>query len=269
MFLDTADADDLDKGIAGLEKSMELYRELAALTKDAYRDCAGHHSQFRRIPFKIDAGLVWSDVVPEFEAELEWIKEKVDMMRDNMDSLKAGVESYPPVKVSCPDEKNLFKVEEDALVHTGPETPLLRVPKEFVGLTSVRVPQVAASPDSSKLDEIVLSTTDTSEEFPYRAEFTTEEPVRVFVAFALRWTRWWQVPDEWQTPEGWTLYVQNGVEMLKQGCDIYYRDFPAGTSKIKFKHGPFMILGFTKADAPLLPMYKRYFGTQMLMPPRP
>jgi hypothetical protein len=174
------------------------------------------------------------------------------------------------VKVSCPDEDNVYRVEKGAMVHTGPSTPLEVVSAEFVGLNSIRVPKVAATKDASKEDEAGPNQTAMSGTMPYRAEFTVEEPVRVFVGFALQeWTRWYRLPADWKVPEGWTLYAQKAVTILDQGCDVYYRDFPAGTSTIAFKHGPIVVVGFTRPDAPLVPVAKRYYGWQMFTCPMP
>ena len=269
MFLDTTDVADLDRGIAALEKSLEIYRQLAAVTKDAYHDCASHHSPTRLIPFPIKAGLVWSDVINKFEDELAWIKGNARMMRDNIALLKAGVKSYPVVKVTCPDN-DVYRVEKGAMVHKGPATKLESISKEFVGLNSIRVSRVAEAKPEYKVDEIDLSANLALEGMPYKAEFTADEPVRVFVGFALRgWSQWFELPKDWEVPKGWTLYAHNTAAIINQKCDVYYREFPAGTSTIRFKHGPFVVLGFTKASTPLLPMAQRYYGPQMFIYPRP
>jgi hypothetical protein len=268
MFLDTTNVAYLDRSVAELEKSMQVYRELAAVTKDAYHDCAGHHSPTRLVPFPIEAGLVWSDVVNRFEDELAWVKRNAKIMRDNIALLKADVTNYPVVKVSCPDENNVYRVEKGAMVHTGPTTPLERISAEFVGLNSIRTDKAATSKEAYKVDE-AGPTTATSENV-YKATFTADEPVRVFVGFALReWTPWYRLPADWKDPEGWIIYAQKAVTILGQDCDVYYRDFPAGTSTIEFKHGPIVVVGFTRPDAPLIPVAKRYYGWQMFTCPMP
>ena len=190
-------------------------------------------------------------------------------MRDNIALLKAGVKRYPVVKVSCPDENDVYRVEKGAMIHTEPSTrdesdnvyrketivstvastPLERVSDDFVGLNSIRVPKHG----------------------PYKAEFTVDEPVRVFVGFALQgWTRWREHYADWSVPKGWKLYAPKAVDIKNHCCDVYYRDFPAGTSTLEFKHGAeIVVLGFTKQEAPLHPMAKRYYDWQMFISPMP
>ena len=61
--------------LAGLTRSVEIYRELSTLCTRTYLDCAGRHDAGRRYPYRAPKYLVWSDVLPEFETELATVKQ--------------------------------------------------------------------------------------------------------------------------------------------------------------------------------------------------
>ncbi|NUQ61417.1 MAG: hypothetical protein HUU20_02945 [Pirellulales bacterium] len=77
-FVRTRDLARLERCVAELARSVEVYRELAALCGRAYLDCAGRHDPGRRYPYPAPKYLVWSDVLPEFEAELALVRRNAE-----------------------------------------------------------------------------------------------------------------------------------------------------------------------------------------------
>lgn len=87
VFLKTRDGARLDQCEEMLAQSVEEYRQLAALTARTYRDCAGRHDAGRRYPYPAPQYLVWSDMLPEFEKELEIVRHNAGVLRKHKDDL--------------------------------------------------------------------------------------------------------------------------------------------------------------------------------------
>jgi hypothetical protein len=91
MFLHTKDLKRLDDCVSELARSVEVYRELAALTSRTYLDCAGRHDPGRRYPYPAPKYLVWSDVLPEFQNELAIVRRNAASLRTRPEVLSAMV----------------------------------------------------------------------------------------------------------------------------------------------------------------------------------
>ena len=80
--------------IGHLEESVEIYRELASLTKALFRDASSLY-HYRRMPLPVKEGyLDWEDCLPAFEAELERAREGgiETLIRDAREKAKPSME---------------------------------------------------------------------------------------------------------------------------------------------------------------------------------
>ena len=75
----------------------------------------------------------------------------------------------------------------------------------------------------------------------YPVKFSVAESAKVFVGFFTDGH-----PSHAQPSSDWTLH-KSGYKFAKSEIDIYYRNFPAGSSEIKFPKGSFLIIGFVKS----------------------
>ena len=86
-FLRTREPKRLERCVAELARSVDVYRDLTALCSRTYLDCAGRHDPGRRYPYPAPKYLVWSDVLPEFERELAIVRQNAELVRKRPQSL--------------------------------------------------------------------------------------------------------------------------------------------------------------------------------------
>lgn len=239
LFLRKRDLAQLESCESLLTKSVEDYRELASLTATTHTDCVSRHDSGRRIPYPAPKYLVWSDVLPELEKELDVLRSNAAFIRQHK-SMWTEAPPYPPVAIAAKSKgQSTYRVTIGAKMYTDRDYVIESVPNEVIGLTSIRFPNSMAKRN------------------PCPISFAAEEPVKVFVAFGKRqWS--WAEP-----PKGWTLYAPGAFKMHLRTCDIYFRDFPTGESTIQFEKGTFVILGFTKIDVKLRPEASRFLDQKL------
>jgi len=210
-----------------LEASMTFYRELVTLTSRTYESLSDVPMWYpirglEKCPYH------WSDILPHFEKELDIVRHNVRVLQEHPKLLTIEPPALPPVEITPRNPKQqAHTVAVETKVFTDREYTFSEdVPLEFVGLPSIRFSNERAKAG------------------PCPVPFTTQNPVRVFVAFE-RTTPVWAKP-----PSGWTAYLR-GWQFSHVSTDIYWRDFPAGDATIQFPKGTFIIMGFTRQDAAL------------------
>jgi len=87
VFLRNKDLKRLDRCVAELARSVDVYRELTMLCSRTYLDCAGRHDPGRRYPYPAPQYLVWADVLPQFEAELALVRQNAEQVRKRSQAL--------------------------------------------------------------------------------------------------------------------------------------------------------------------------------------
>ncbi|MDR2813716.1 MAG: hypothetical protein LBB79_03545 [Prevotellaceae bacterium] len=126
------DINDLEAALPYLEKSLSCWRELVALTENAYRYANSMQTKQRRIPIGGDDGKnkTWAEMLPHYERELSNFKKNIALLKASVggDAALAELSNEPfaPVKVilldkrlkTCPlvKEAKLFADSEDLTV---------------------------------------------------------------------------------------------------------------------------------------------------------
>jgi len=74
---------DLDKALPHLEKSLDWYKKLAALTKDTYLYANSMQTKQRKIPVSGADGnyKTWTEMLPVYEKELSSFKKNIDSLK--------------------------------------------------------------------------------------------------------------------------------------------------------------------------------------------
>ncbi len=284
LYLKTHETRRLEEANRHLEASVKTYRELVRRTDGVYAS-AGDWEATRQLPFRKPVKH-WKQVLPLFERELMVFRENARYLREHPGVTLEDIKPYPGTVVTVlTKECRLFKVREGERPYLSMEPFIRLMNPELVGLTGIRI-----DPDFIKRQS-------------HPIEFELKEPARLFIGFTNS-TAAGSVPppNDWQLYTRGTLLLEtaepgenelntqdmyrinlskdrlkdrsgnnpshledlpanpNGLATL----DIYMKEFPTGRSVIEFDAGRFVVLGFAKAAAPLVPEMQRHVQRRYL-----
>ncbi len=215
----------LAKAQKDLAASVEDYRQLTALTTKTYEsisDCPALN------PFVLEkCPYHWSDLLPRWEEELATFSHNAKVLAEHPEL--AGQKPVPlravEVKSLSPDQP-VVRVATGTRIYTDRDYVFGReLPQEFAGLSTLQF-----SNDAAKRGAAV--------------GFETTQPARVFVAFL-------GDNPEWATPTAEWKHYLSGYDVINADAQVYWKQFPAGQSELKFPRGTYVLLGFAAADQPL------------------
>ncbi|MFA9390231.1 MAG: hypothetical protein ACERKD_10505 [Prolixibacteraceae bacterium] len=137
----SSDLTDLEKAVPFLENSVEHYRQLTTLTIDAYWYANSMQTQQRRVPIAGTYGTNkhWSELLPQYEAELENFKRNIDQLKANGgDRNQDEFPAYAPISVKIWNENvKRYPLKTGSKVNTDREYKIEALAPELGKLMGV------------------------------------------------------------------------------------------------------------------------------------
>ena len=236
----TKDVDCLDAAVPFLERSVALWRELAAHADSTYLYANSMQTAQRRIPVGGDNGnfKTWGEMLPVYEGELEALKANIDRLRHP--SSQMAVEAVEPL---APAKVNILP-PLTALRHTLGKGSVI-----FENRDDTPVDTVA--PELARLSPLVLNR-DTTRIVGTTVAFSCEKPVQMLVGFFQDDDPKWAKPPKLETDATGNEYGQaepvltNAVAIRQMPpVNVHAYHFPAGGHTIRLPRGIISVLGFT------------------------
>ncbi|WP_346857743.1 hypothetical protein [uncultured Draconibacterium sp.] len=132
---------DLEKALPFLEESVEQYRILTDLTNDTYLYANSMQTQQRRVPI---AGTNrtnkhWSELLPQYEDELENFKRNIEKMKANGGAQNTeAIEAYLPADVKILNKNvSRYPLKSGSKVNTDRDYKIIEVADELKNLVGV------------------------------------------------------------------------------------------------------------------------------------
>lgn len=237
------DIADLEKGYVHLQKSLDHFKTLVALTKDTYLYANSMQTQQRKIPIGGNDGKnkTWEELLPFYQEELA-------NFRRNIDSLKS------PAAANAAAQKIVFK-NADVTLHNFPQAYYsVETGKELFTDTATYIKDFAEELKAlralklSKSKQIAEGTT---------LKFTNTRPVKVLVGyFNSKDPRFLQAP-QLETDASANDYGQAEAKisnaLIISGMppvNVHTFMFKAGTNTLTLGKGAALVLGFVDDAQP-------------------
>ncbi|RXK57986.1 hypothetical protein ESA94_18385 [Lacibacter luteus] len=240
---------DLELAVPMLEKSVNDYKELAALTADTYLYANSMQTQQRKIPMRGSNATFkhWTEMVPVFETELKTFKYKIDSLK-NRSNVKAQ------------ERKSLQQVD----VKLNHVPVVLNEGAVLFSDTSFRIKQLA--PELKGLKAVELSFSRQLRQ-PTEINFYTDKPVKILVGYfktqraAFTTDTVFAKAPELETNASADDYGQAEIKISNaiaiEGMppvNIHSYSFKAGSHTLKLPKGVCLVLGFVDGTQ-IIPVY--------------
>ena len=231
----------LDTAIPFLEKSVDLWRKLAALTDSAYLYANSMQTAQRRIPVGGDNGnyKTWREMLPVYEAELEALKANIDKLKHPMAHTDVLILPAKPanVKLLTPNFELLTLKKGALLFENRHDTPVDSLAPELVGLQAL-----VLNRDSAR----IVGTT---------VAFETDKPVKLLVGFFQDDDPKWAKTPKLETDATGNEYGQAepvlvnaiAIEQMPK-VNIHAYSLPAGSHTLRLPKGILLVAGFTSSE---------------------
>ncbi len=238
----TKDIGNLDTAVPLLEKSVDLWRELANLTDSTYLYANSMQTAQRRIPVGGDNGnfKTWREMLPVYEEELEALKANIDKLKHPVaqtDVLILPAKPAANVKLLTPNSKLLTLKKGAILFENRTDTPVDSLAPELVGLHAL-----VLNRDTTR----IVGTT---------VVFETDKPVKVLVGFFQDDDPKWAKPPKLETDATGNEYGQAepvlvnaiAIEQMPK-VNIHAYSLPAGRHTLHLPKGILLVAGFTDSN---------------------
>lgn len=236
------DINDLTKSYELLKTSVDYYRQLADLTKNAYLYANSMQTRQRKIPIGGDDAKMktWSELLPLYEQELQNFGKNIASIK----SAGANVTTAKQIKL-------LKNVNVEIL---SPQSKLVSF-NESPDIFSDRSSQIVNIADELKDLKGFRFTYDKQRTNPTEIRFKSSKPVTVVVGyFRNQHVDYLSAPkleiDASANDYGQAdIKIANALEIKGQPLvNIHTYTFGAGENVLKFNKGLVLVLGFTEAD---------------------
>ena len=237
------DINDLEKGKAHLEKSLQSFETLVKLTKNSYLYANSMQTQQRKIPIGGNDGRnkTWEELLPFYQQELA-------NLQRNIDSLKS------PVKTARVVEKIRFQPAAVTLLTQPVSTYVIATGKELFADTATYIKDFAE--ELAKLQGLKLSTTHQVKEGT-TIRFSNAKPVKVLVGyFNSKDSRYLQ-PPQLETDASANDYGQAEAKLRNAviisglpPVNVHTYSFKAGENTLRLAKGMALVLGFVDDAQP-------------------
>ncbi len=245
------DRRDMEKAAVHLEKSLEIYRELARRTASSYRYANTLQTGHRRIPirgWKDDKAYYyhWTQMLPLYEEELAQFRQRVA----NLDQEEVEPSSRPGPKLTgapfelLSDHAETYALTIGAKPFTDRGYVVLQLAEELEGLTGIRFSHTAAK--AGQLEPI---------------RFKTDVPVKVLIGYFDEGRNIWAQPpnldiDSQAALHGGVETVMRNVMQLEGSPAVKLHVFTYDAGEIVLdprSGGSYLIFGVVPADAEITP----------------
>ncbi|HSV12302.1 MAG TPA: hypothetical protein VLI68_16100 [Hanamia sp.] len=231
------DIADLQKALPHLEKSLDWYKKLAALTKDTYLYANSMQTKQRKIPVSGADGnfKTWTEMLPVYENELVSFKK-------NIDSLKAPKSKTEVKKIELLQNAAvtlITKPDGYYSINTG---------KELFSDTSTYIKNFAE--ELKQLQGLKFSRVKQLKEGTH-LEFSNAKPVKVLVGYFNTQNPEYLQPPTLENDASANDYGQAQTKIANAliisgmpAVNIHTFSFKAGTNTLDLPKGAVLILGF-------------------------
>ncbi|MGN6541137.1 MAG: alpha-d-galacturonidase, partial [Ginsengibacter sp.] len=232
---------DLDKALPHLEKSLDWYKKLAALTKDTYLYANSMQTKQRKIPVSGADGnyKTWTEMLPVYEKELSSFKK-------NIDSLKA------PKSKTALKKTELLQNAAVTLITRPDEYYSINTGKELFTDTSTYIKNFAE--ELKQLQGLKFSRVKQLKEGTH-LEFSNAKPVKVLVGYFNTQNPEYLQPPTLENDASANDYGQAQTKIANAliisgmpPVNIHTFSFKAGTNTLDLPKGAVLILGFVDDD---------------------
>ncbi len=237
----TKDIAYLDEAVPLLEKSLESYRELVALTRDSYLYANSMQTQQRRIPISGGGGKnkTWEEMLPHYEAELKALKANIDLLKNKGQAIEVELVQAQDAEVALQGTFRRVKLTEGAsLFSNRPELTIDGLAPELEGLTAF------VFDGEKKRSEATTFT------------FTCKQPVALLVGYFKGDNKRFAQAPKLEIDATANDYNQaeplltNAVSVKEWAlANVHPYRFEAGSHTVTLPRGYLLVLGFT--DSPL------------------
>ena len=241
------DISDLDKAVTLLEKSVDEFRKLADLTKDAYLYANSMQTQQRKIPVGGNDGKMktWVELLPVYQQELATFKHKIDSLKNPSAAGTAGkkkVLNNAAVKFDY-TAADLYNVRTGSSPFSDTATYIKDYAEELKALNGIKM---------NKSNQVTKGTV---------LKFTNAKPVKVLVGYFNSPERSFLQAPQLETDATANDYGQAETKirnaLLVSGMppvNVHTYSFKAGSNTLTLAKGACLILGFVD-DTEAFPVY--------------
>ncbi|HEU5366240.1 MAG TPA: hypothetical protein VFU62_11940 [Hanamia sp.] len=235
------DITDLEKALPHLEKSLDWYKKLAALTKDTYLYANSMQTKQRKIPVSGADGnfKTWTEMLPVYEKELTSFKK-------NIDSLKA------PKSKTAVKKIELLQNAAVTLITKPDGYYSINTGKELFSDTSTYIKNFAE--ELKQLQGLKFSRVKQLKEGTH-LEFSNAKPVKVLVGYFNTQNPEYLQPPTLENDASANDYGQAQTKIANAliisgmpPVNIHTFSFKAGTNTLDLPKGAVLILGFVDDD---------------------
>nr|WP_294905144.1 hypothetical protein [uncultured Lacibacter sp.] len=240
---------DLELAVPMLEKSVNDYKELAALTAGSYLYANSMQTQQRKIPMRGSNATFkhWTEMVPVFETELNTFKYKIDSLK-NRSNTKVQ-ERKPFLQVDAKLNHVPVILNEGAQLFSDTGFRIKQLPSELKGMKAVQL---------SYRQQL---------RSPTEINFYTDKPVKILVGYfrtqraAFTTDTVFAKAPELETNASADDYGQAEIKISNaisiEGMppvNIHSYTFKAGSHTLKLPKGVCLVLGFVDGTQ-IIPVY--------------
>jgi hypothetical protein len=229
---------DLEKALPLLEQSVQHYRELAGLTKDAYLYANSMQTAQRKVPIGGDDGKnkTWVELLPHYEAELQYFKQHLYTLQHTSPAAAApgSTPAFNPATVTgLSSADNRYQPIAGAKVFTDKD---LRIQAADAALQHLQ--GIACRMQQQQATGTTL-------------HFSSTRPVKVAVGFFESKDKAWLPEPDLETDAGADRYGQAAIRIRHAvtlpglppvNLHTYY--FDAGAHTLSLGKGACLVLGF-------------------------
>ena len=230
----------LEAAVPLLEQSLEAYRELVALTRDAYHYANSMQTAQRRIPISGGDGKnkTWEEMLPHYEAELAALKANIELLKNEGKATEVSYTVAEDAAVALKGNYKRVKLAEGASLFTNrPELTIDGLAPELQGLTAF-----AFDGEAKRTEETTF-------------EFSCERPVKLLVAYFKGDNKRFAAAPKLEIDA--TANDYNQAEPLFQNAvsvkgwalaNVHPYSFDKGTHSVTLPRGYLLVLGFTESE---------------------
>jgi hypothetical protein len=240
----SGDLNDLEEAALLLEKSLEYYRQLVALTRDTYEYANSMQTAQRRIPVGGDEGKnkTWEELLPLYEDELANFKKNTAFLKNYGNTANQKPEVLEPVAVKINKNVESYTLKKGEKAFAGETFVIGDFAEELKALKPLRFPFREQIEDGTTLT------------------FENDRPVNLLVGYLNTERKEFAQAPTLETDANANQYGQGDAKIVnaldipgRASVNIHAYTFPAGKNTLNLGKGALIIFGFTDASRQIVP----------------
>jgi hypothetical protein len=235
------DIADLEKALPHLEKSLDWYKKLAALTKDTYLYANSMQTKQRKIPVSGADGnyKTWTEMLPVYEKELSSFKKNIDSLKTPKSKTAVKktelLQNAAVTLITKPD--GYYSINTGKELFTDTSTYIKNFAEELKQLQGLKFSRVKQLKEGTHL------------------EFSNAKPVKVLVGYFNTQNPEYLQPPTLENDASANDYGQAQTKIANAliisgmpPVNIHTFSFKAGKNTLDLPKGAVLILGFVDDD---------------------